>query len=178
MSSIYSRLDKINEELKKVLWLKNKYEVPRLEKIVINVWAWSSLTKWKNTIDEIVNNVSLIAWQKPIVIKTKIAVSNFKLRKWMANGVKVTLRWQRMYNFLDKLVNIVLPRTMDFKWTTKKFDNKWNYSIWIKDVTIFNEVLLDDISRTHWLQVNFSVVNWSKEKTYWLLKKFWIPFKK
>ena len=176
--SIYSNLNKINEELKSELSLKNKNQVPSLEKIVLNVWVWSYLTKWKTSLDDVIENIAAISWQKPLIIKAKLAVSNFKLRKWMSNWVKVTLRWERMYNFLDKLNNLVIPRIMDFRWLSKKFDKKWQYSIWIKDITIFNEINLEDISKTHWLQINFSINNASKENSFALLSKMWLPFKK
>jgi len=176
--SIYSNLNKINGELKKDLSLKNENQVPSLEKITLNVWAWSYLLRWKTSIDDIIENISLISWQKPLIIKAKLAVSNFKLRKWMTNWVKVTLRWERMYNFLDKLINIVLPRVMDFSWLSKKLDKEWQYSIWVKDISIFNELNFEDISKTHWLQINFSIKNASKENSLALLQKIWLPFKK
>jgi len=176
--SIYSNLNKINKELQSELSLKNENQVPSLEKIVLNVWVWTYLTKWKTSIDDVIENIALISWQKPLVIKAKLAVSNFKLRKWMSNWVKVTLRWEKMYNFIDKFINLVLPRLMDFRWLSKKLDKEWQYSIWVKDITIFNEVNLEDISKTHWLQINFSINNASKEKSYALLEKMWLPFKK
>jgi large subunit ribosomal protein L5 len=96
----------------------------------------------------------------------------------MSNWVKVTLRWERMYNFVDKLINLALPRVMDFKWLSKKFDKEWNYSVWIKDISMFNEINLEDISKTHWLQINFSIKNGSRENSLALLQKMWLPFKK
>jgi len=176
--SIYSNLNKINKELKWELSLKNENQIPFLDKIVLNVWVWTYLTKWKTSIDDVIENVSLISWQKPLVIKAKLAVSNFKLRKWMSNWVKVTLRWEKMYNFLDKFINLVLPRVMDFRWLSKKFDKEWQYSVWLKDITIFNEINLEDISKTHWLQINFSIKNASRNNSYALLEKIWLPFKK
>lgn len=176
--STYSNLSKINKELQKELSFKNENQVPSLEKITLNVWVWTYLQRWKTSIDDVIENVSLISWQKPLLIKAKLAVSNFKLRKWMSNWLKVTLRWERMYDFVDKLRNLVLPRIMDFKWLSKKLDKEWQYSVWIKDVTIFNEINLEDISKTHWLQLNFSIKNAWKENSLALLEKIWLPFTK
>jgi len=176
--SIYSNLNKIKKDLQSELSLKNPNEVPSLEKVVLNVWIWSYLNKWKTSIDDVIENISSISWQKPLIIKAKMAVSNFKLRKWMSNWLKVTLRWKNMYNFLDKLINLVLPRVTDFKWLSKKFDKEWNYSIWLKDISVFNEINLEDISKTHWLQINFSIKNSSKDNSFALLEKMWLPFKK
>lgn len=175
--------DKFKKEiigkLKTQLWKKNIYQVPRLEKIVINVWAWTYLTKTWRTIDEIIENLSKITWRKPVVVNTKLSVSNFKLRKWMANGVKVTLRWDAMYNFLEKLITIVLPRIRDFRWIPKKtFDKVWNYSLWVKDITVFPEINLEDISKSHWLQINFSIKSQEKSESFELLKILWLPFEK
>ncbi|MCD5382983.1 50S ribosomal protein L5 [Candidatus Gracilibacteria bacterium] len=176
--SIYSNLNKINEELKSELSLKNKNQVPSLEKIVLNVGVGSYLTKGKTSLDDVIENIAAISGQKPLIIKAKLAVSNFKLRKGMSNGVKVTLRGERMYNFLDKLNNLVIPRIMDFRGLSKKFDKKGQYSIGIKDITIFNEINLEDISKTHGLQINFSINNASKENSFALLSKMGLPFKK
>lgn len=167
-------------ELKKVLWKKNDFEVPRLEKIVVNTWVWSYLQwGWWRSIDDVFENITKITWQKPVIVNSKLAVSNFKLRKWMANWIRVTLRWEKMYNFVEKLTNIALPRVRDFKWTSiKSFDKNWNYTIWLNDVTIFPEIALEDISKTHGLQINFSTSSKDKNWALELLKLLGIPFQK
>jgi large subunit ribosomal protein L5 len=152
-------------KLKEKLWKKNVYEVPKIEKIVINVWIWTYLQRWSwRNAEEVVDNIAKVTWQKPVVINTKLSVSNFKLRKWAPNWVKVTLRWEKMYAFLDKLISIVFPRTRDFRWISKtSFDKDWNYVIWIKDIAVFPEINMEDISKTHWLQINFSINSKWKE---------------
>lgn len=167
-------------KLKKDLWKENDFEVPKLDKLVINVWVWSYLQNWSwRSVDDVVDNITKISWQRPVIVKSKIAVSNFKLRKWMSNWVRVTLRWDVMYNFVEKLVHIALPRVRDFKWVSKKaFDKNWNYTLWISDVTIFPEISLEDISKTHWLQLNFSTSASNKEEAWELLKNLGLPFQK
>lgn len=166
-------------KLKKELWKKNIYQVPKLKKIVINTWIWTYLTRSWRTCEEVVENLTKIFWQKPIVINTKLSVSNFKLRQWMANWVKITLRWEKMFNFFEKLVNVVLPRIRDFRGVSKRtFDKTWNYSLWISDITVFPEINLEDISKTHWLQINFCIDAQEKAEAFELLKNLWLPFEK
>ena len=171
---------KIIQELKIALKRKSIYQVPIINKLVINVWVWTYLLKAKTVVDDVVDNVSKITGQKPIVINSKLAVSNFKLKKWVPNWVKVTLRWKKMFDFIEKLISVWLPRERDFRWISKKsFDDRWNYNLWIKDVTIFPEVELDDISKTHWVQIVFSLANCdNKEDSQKLLKALWLPFEK
>ena len=163
-------IGKLKELLKK--W--NIFEVPELEKIVVNVWVWSYLLKWKTSVDDVVENITKITWQKPIIVNAKLAVSNFKLRKWMPNWVRVTLRWNRMYDFLEKLIKVALPRARDFRWIPKKaFDQMWNYNLWLNDIWVFPEIELDDISKTHWVQITFSVKAKAKNESVELLTALW-----
>lgn len=169
----------ITGQLKELLKKVNIYQVPELKKIVVNVWVWSYLLKWKTSVDDVVDNITKITWQKPTVVNSKLAVSNFKLRKWMPNWVRVTLRWNRMYDFVEKLINVSLPRARDFRWISKKaFDQSWNYNLWLSDVWIFPEIELDDIWKTHWVQITFSVKAQAKDESVELLKALWLPFEK
>lgn len=130
----------VKEKLMKELGIKNPMAIPKLEKIVIN----SGLGEAKNSsdlIDEMVEEMGLIAGQKPVVTKAKKAISNFKIRAGMPIGVKVTLRKERMWYFLDKLINIVLPRVKDFRGITdKSFDGNGNYAFGMNDHTVFPEI--------------------------------------
>lgn len=172
-------LEKVSKDLQKKLWKKNIYQVPRITKITINSWVWTYIARWAwRNISDVVDNITNISGQKAIVIKAKLSVSNFKLRKWMSAWVKVTLRWDKMYWFIDKMTNIVFPRVRDFQWISKKLDKMWNYSIWLKDVSVFPEISLDDIWKTHWIQINFSIDTESKEDSFELLKTLNLPFKK
>ena len=177
--SLAKDITKITGDLKTSLNKKNIYQVPRIKKVIVNVWIWTYLLKWWTTADDIVDNITAITWQMPVVIKSKLAVSNFKLRKWVSNWVKVTLRSKKMYDFLEKLITITFPRERDFRWISKKsFDKSWNYSFGIKDVSVFPEISMDDISKVHWLQITISMDSESKEDSLELLQKIWLPFEK
>lgn len=158
--------------------LKNPHSVPRIKAVVINVGIGSYVVAGKDH-EEIVKNVTTIAGQKPIVIKSKKAISNFKLKINMPSGVVVTLRGKRMYDFLSKLINVVFPRIRDFRGISKKaFDGRGNYSIGIKEHTVFPETYSEDISKIHGLQITIQTTANDNQKALELLEAFGFPFKK
>ncbi len=166
-------------ELQKSLGLTNVMEVPKLEKVVLNMWIWTYVRSWNKDFSSLQEHLALIAGQAPTVRYAKKAISNFKLRAWMPVGLCVTLRGQNMYDFLEKLVDIVLPRVRDFRWVSKKwFDNDWNYNFWIKEHTIFPEVPHDDVMKTHGLQITVKTTANSKEQWRALLEWLGFPFSK
>jgi len=166
----------IAPELKKQLAVKNINAVPRLTKVLINVGIGKMLAGGKDYSD-IEKNITLIAGQKPVVAKAKKAISNFKLRQGMPVGIHATLRGQRMYDFVSKFVNIVLPRTRDFRGiSAKSFDGKGNYSLAIKEHTVFPEINPDDIIKHHGMQVTFVTTAKTNEEGYHLLKAMGFPF--
>ena len=165
--------------LKKNLKITNVMEIPKLEKVVLNMWIWTYIKSWNKDFSPLQEHLKLIAWQEPIVKYATKAISNFKLRAWMPVWLTVTLRWERMYDFLYKLINIVLPRVRDFRWINKKsFDREGNYNFWIKEHSIFLEVPQDDVIKTHWIQI--TVKTTAKDKEAWreLLMLMWFPFSK
>ncbi len=165
--------------LKKELEIENIMEVPRVEKIVLNMWIWTFIRSWNKDYSVLQEHLKLIAWQAPTVRYATKAISNFKLRAWMPVWLSVTLRGDRMYNFLDKLINIVLPRVRDFRWVNKKwFDKQWNYNFWIKEHSIFLEVPQDDVVKTHWIQITVKTTAKSTEAWRELLKAMRFPFSK
>lgn len=169
---------KIVPELQKELNLKNSLAVPRVQKIKINVGIGSYLAGNKDY-DPVVNNIAQITGQKPIVTKARIAISNFKLRADMPTGVTVTLRRNRMYDFLNKLINVVLPRLRDFRGLSKKsFDGHGNYSIGMPEFIVFPEIHPDDIVKTHGVQITIVTNAKDDESAYKLLKAMNFPFKK
>lgn len=175
--------DKYNKdvfpELMKSLWLTNVMEVPKLEKVVLNMWIWTFVRSGNKDFSDLQEHLALIAGQAPTVRYAKKAISNFKLRAWMPVWLCVTLRWENMYDFLDKLVNIVLPRVRDFRWISKKgFDNEGNYNFGIKEHTIFPEVPLSDVMKTHGLQITVKTSATSKEAWRALLTGLGFPFSK
>ena len=170
---------KVIPAVQKALKLKNTNMVPKLDKVVINVGIWSYITRKDKDYSVIVDRVVAITWQKPVIINACKSVSNFKLRQWTPNGIKVTLRWKKMLTFLDRLINIALPRVRDFQWlSNKSFDWNGNYSIGIKDSTIFPEIVVEDMTKMHWLQINISTTAKDNEAAKVLLQNVGIPFKK
>ncbi|MEK7171825.1 MAG: 50S ribosomal protein L5 [Patescibacteria group bacterium] len=170
--------EKIVPQMMQILGVKNPHAVPRIKAIKVNVGIGSHVVAGKDP-EEIVKNVVAITGQKPVVPKSKKAISNFKLKINMPSGVVVTLRGKRMYDFLTKLIHVVFPRIRDFRGISKKsFDNHGNYSIGIKEHTIFPEIRADDVSKIHGLQVTIQTNAGNDKNAFELLKAFGFPFKK
>jgi large subunit ribosomal protein L5 len=168
--------NKIREELLKEGKYSNVMAVPTLEKIVINVGASEATTNGE-VINELVEILTQISGQKPIVTKAKKAVSSFKLRAGMDIGVAVTLRGNRMWDFFDKLVNVVMPRTKDFRGlAVKSFDGAGNYSIGIEDHTVFPEIDANNVRKIQSLQITIVTTAKKDLDAKMLLDKFGFPF--
>ena len=168
----------IRQKLQKQLGLKNINSVPKLEKVKVNIGIGTYMKNNKNY-DEIANNIEMITGQRPVVSKSRIAISNFKLRIGMPVGLSVTLRKQKMYDFMDRLINIVLPRVRDFQGTSpKSFDQKGNYNLGLKDCSVFPELNIEDISKIHGLQITITTTAENPEHGKALLTEMGFPFKK
>lgn len=168
----------IANKVQQALHISNIYAIPRIEKVVINVGMGTYLRTSKDYSD-IVENIKKISGQQPIVTFAKKSISNFKLREKTPIGVKVTLRGKRMYNFIDKLVKMILPRIRDFRGLSKKsFDPRGNYTIGLREVLVFPEVNPDDVNKIHGLEITITTTAQKKEEGYVLLKEFGFPFKK
>ena len=166
-------ISKLTEEFQ----YTNIMAVPKLEKIVLNVGVGESIQD-KKVLVNIVSNMALITGQKPITTKAKKSISNFKLREGMPIGCKVTLRGRIMYEFLDRLVTLALPRTRDFQGVPdKSFDGRGNYTMGIKEHTIFPEIDTDKVTKMHGMDVTFVTSAETDEEAYALLKHFGMPFK-
>ena len=164
----------INKLMSK-LSLKNKHDVPKIIKIVLNMGLGEDASDGKK-IKSCVDDMSLITGQKPIITKFKKSISNFKTRKGSNAGVKVTLRSQKMYEFVDRLVNIALPRIKDFRGLKADgIDNSGNYSFGIKEHIIFPEVNFDKVDKIRGLDITIVTSNTSKKGTLELLKEFNFP---
>ncbi len=170
---------KILLNVQKELGIKNYLASPRLDKVVVAIGIWSLATrKWIKDFSEIENNLKKITWQKPYMILSKRSISNFKLRDWMPSMLKVTLRWQKAYDFLYKVSKIVLPRVRDFEWLLpKSFDKEWWYSFWLKSYDIFPELVPDDVTINVWLQISILTTTKSKDYNKKLLQALWFVFK-
>ena len=157
---------------------KNRMEVPRLEKIVINMGVGEA-TQDKKKVDTAAQEMELIAGQKPVVTKAKKSIAQFKLREGMPIGVKVTLRRERMYEFLDRLVTIALPRVRDFRGLNpKSFDGRGNYAMGLKEQIVFPEINYDRIDKVRGMDVIVTTTAKTDDEARELLRLFNFPFPK
>lgn len=170
--------DTFTKDLKKELKLRNIHEVPKLEKIVINVGLGKAKDE-KRLLEVASNTINKITGQKPVETVAKQSIASFKLREGNKIGLKVTLRDERMYEFADRLINIVLPRLRDFHGVSPKaFDKQGNYNIGLTDQSVFPELTFEDTSTPHGLQVVFVIRANNPEHSRALLEKFGVPFQK
>ena len=175
-------LDKYESEMKKALMEEFKYssimQVPHLEKIVINVGVGDALQDNK-ALDSVVNEIAQITGQHPVVTKAKKSIASFKLREGQGIGCKVTLRGVRMYEFLDRLVTIALPRVRDFRGVSKNsFDGHGNYTLGIKEQLIFPEIDYDKVNKIRGMDIVIVTSAKSDNEAYSLLKLLGMPFHK
>jgi large subunit ribosomal protein L5 len=168
--------EELTPELMKEFSYKSVMQVPRLEKIVLNQGVGKAIAD-KKLIEVAQNELTAIAGQKAIQTLSKKDISNFKLRKKMPIGVKVTLRRDKMYEFLERLISVALPRIRDFNGITAKFDGRGNYTLGITEQIIFPEIDIDKIHSIIGLEVSFVTTAKSDEEGLALLKKFGLPFK-
>ena len=167
----------IRLQLKEKFNLKNIFEVPKLVKIVVNMGVGEAVSDSK-TINKAIEDLSLITGQKPVITKAKKSIAGFKLRKGLNIGCKVTLRKKRMFEFLDRLIFIALPRVRDFKGLSKKsFDGNGNYSIGIKEQIIFPEINYDKVDKIRGMDISITTTTTNQDHAYELLKSFNLPFK-
>ena len=154
------------------LSLKNKHDVPKIDKIILNMGLGEDAADNKK-LKSCVDDMALISGQKPIITKFKKSISNFKTRKGSNAGIKVTLRAHKMYEFIDRLVNIALPRIKDFRGLSSKgIDSSYNYSFGIKEHIVFPEVNFDKVDKIRGLDVTIVTSSKNKEGTLELLKEF------
>jgi large subunit ribosomal protein L5 len=157
---------------------KSVMQIPKLDKVVINVGAGEAKENAK-VIDAIMNDLATITGQKPVVCKAKKSVANFKIREGMPIGVKVTLRSENMYEFVDKLFNVAFPRVRDFRGINgNSFDGKGNYSTGIKEQLIFPEIEYDKIDKVRGMDINFITTAQTDEEAKELLSLLGAPFAK
>ena len=170
--------EEILPELFKEQGYQSIMQVPKVTKIVINVGTGDA-THNSKAIEDVVNELSLIAGLRPVVTLAKGSIASFKLREGMPIGAKVTLRGKKMYQFLDKLINIALPRVRDFRGVSKDaFDGRGNYSLGIKEQIIFPEIDYDKVKKIRGMDITIVTSANKNEDAYALLKKMGMPFKK
>ena len=168
--------ERIAPALMKQFNYSSAMQVPVLKKIVINE-GLGAATQDKKIIDVAINEITAITGQKAVATVSRKDISNFKLRKKMPIGVMVTLRRERMYEFLERLVRVALPRIRDFKGIESMFDGNGNYSLGIKEQIMFPEINIDNIMRLNGMNITFVTTAKTDEEGYALLKEFGLPFK-
>jgi large subunit ribosomal protein L5 len=174
--------EKYTKEIVPNLIAKHNYstimEVPKLEKIVVNMGVGDATGNSK-LLEAAVKDLGLITGQKPVITKAKKSIAGFKLREGQSIGCKVTLRGENMYNFLDKLVSIGLPRVRDFRGVSPKaFDGRGNYTLGIKEQLIFSEIEYDEVVKVRGMDIVFVTTAKSNEEAYDLLSELGVPFRK
>ncbi|XXF80944.1 50S ribosomal protein L5 [Myxococcaceae bacterium GXIMD 01537] len=163
--------------LMKELGLKNPMEVPRLQKIVVNMGLGEALANNK-IMESAVDQLAAITGQKPVVTRARKSIANFKLRQGQAIGCAVTLRGDRMYEFMDRLITVALPRVRDFKGVSPKaFDGKGNYTLGVREQIIFPEINYDQIEKVKGLNISFVTTAQNDEQGLALMRHFGMPFR-
>ena len=168
----------IRDQLQTTLGLANVMEVPRLEKIVLNVGCGDA-TEQRQLIDRVMEDLTIIAGQKPVVTRAKKSIAGFKLREGNAIGVKVTLRGDRMWEFFDRLVSLAIPRIRDFRGLNpRSFDGRGNYTFGVTEQLIFPEIDYDKIDRTRGMDITIVTTARTNAEGKALLDAFGFPFKR
>tara|TARA_Y100001936_G_C16025577_1_gene642292 strand:- start:1006 stop:1545 length:540 start_codon:yes stop_codon:yes gene_type:complete len=170
--------DTIQKSLKEELQLDNVNAVPKLEKIVVNMGVGDA-TADSRRVGEAMEEMEKITGQKPVATRSKKSIAQFKLREDMKIGCKVTLRGERMYEFLDRLVTIAMPRIKDFRGVSpKSFDGRGNYSLGLKEQTIFPEIDFDKVTRARGMDITICTTSSDNDHARALLEKLNVPFRK
>jgi large subunit ribosomal protein L5 len=167
----------IRPRLQKTLGLENSMQIPKLSKIVLNIGVKEAVADSK-TLQIAVDALQLVAGQTPVKTKARKSIAGFKIREGMQIGAMVTLRRRKMYDFLDKLINLSLPVVRDFQGVPAKFDRRGNYNLGIKEWVIFPELDLDTFSKIYGMNISIHTTATTDEQCYELLKEFGMPFKK
>ena len=174
MQSIY--LNEVKTKLAEEFGYKNQMEIPKMQKIAVNVGMGESLTN-KNAIESMLGDLTLITGQKPVVTKAKISIANFNLREGMRVGIKVTLRSKRMWDFWDRLVNLSLPRIRDFRGiSANSFDGNGNYNLGIREHIIFPEIDYGKVDKIRSFQITIATSAKTDQEGYKLLQLLGMPF--
>ena len=179
MSRLFEQYNsEINKSMQEKFQYGNVMEIPKLEKIVINIGVGDAVGNAK-ALEAAVNDLTIISGQKPVITKAKKSIANFKVREGMALGTKVTLRGERMYEFLDKLINAALPRVRDFRGiSATAFDGRGNYALGLKEQLIFPEIEYDQVERVTGMDIIVVTTAKTDEEARELLTQFGMPFEK
>ena len=169
--------DRVRSRLSEQFGFDNPHRVPRLDKIVLNVGLGEASRNAK-LLDSVVDEMTSIAGQKPVITRAKKSIANFNLREGMPVGVRVTLRRDRMYEFLDRLINVALPRVRDFRGlSTRSFDGRGNYTMGVKEQMIFPEVEYDKVEKVHGMDIVLVTSTDKDDEALALLREMGMPFR-
>ncbi|HSH44792.1 MAG TPA: 50S ribosomal protein L5 [Longimicrobiales bacterium] len=169
--------ERVSDRLMEEFSLENRYRVPRIEKVIINVGMGEAARNPK-ALDAVVEELGQITGQKPLVTRARKSISNFGLREGMPVGAKVTLRRTRMYEFLDRLINVALPRVRDFRGIpTRSFDGRGNYTLGVKEQVIFPEIEYDQVDQVHGMDIVVVTTTEKDDEAYALLREMGMPFR-
>ena len=169
--------ERVSPQLMEEFDLENPYRVPRIEKIVVNVGMGEAADNPK-ILDTVVEELGAITGQKPVVTRARRSISNFGIRENMPVGAKVTLRRERMYEFLDRLINVALPRTRDFRGVpTRSFDGRGNYTLGVKEHVVFPEIDYDEVDEVHGMDVVIVTTTEKDDEAFALLRGMGMPFR-
>ena len=169
--------DKVVEALRQEFNYPNPMMIPRLSKIVVNMGVGQAVEN-KNRMDAAVKDLTAITGQKPLIRKARVAVSGFRLRIGYAVGVAVTLRGARMWEFLDRLITLAMPRIRDFRGVPKKFDGRGNYTMGLSEQSVFPEIQLDKVEFVQGMDISFVTTAETDQEGFALLKALGMPFQK
>ena len=169
--------DKVKDALRKEFDYPNPMMIPRLSKIVVNMGVGQAVEN-KNRMDAAVKDLTAITGQKPLIRKARVAVSGFRLRIGYAVGVAVTLRGARMWEFLDRLITLAMPRIRDFRGVPKKFDGRGNYTMGLSEQSVFPEIQLDKVEFVQGMDISFVTTAETDQEGFALLKALGMPFQK
>jgi len=169
--------DKVVETLRQEFNYPNPMMIPRLSKIVVNMGVGQAVEN-KNRMDAAVKDLTAITGQKPLIRKARVAVSGFRLRIGYAVGVAVTLRGARMWEFLDRLITLAMPRIRDFRGVPKKFDGRGNYTMGLSEQSVFPEIQLDKVEFVQGMDITFVTTAETDQEGFALLKALGMPFQK
>ncbi len=169
--------ERVSPRLMEEFELENPFRVPRIEKTVVNVGMGEASNNPK-VLDTVVDELAAITGQKPVVTKARKSISNFGIRENMPVGAKVTLRRARMYEFLDRLINVAMPRMRDFRgMPMRSFDGRGNYSIGVKEHVVFPEIDYDEVDEVHGMDIVLVTTTEKDDEAYALLREMGMPFR-
>lgn len=179
MNRLHEKYDKeIKSSLQKELSV-GAMQIPKLVKVVLNMGLGREAVANSNVIEKAADQLGLISGQKPVITKARKAIATFKLREGQPIGVSVTLRGDKMYSFVDRLINVVLPRVRDFQGVkTESFDKQGNYSLGLTEQSLFPEIDISKVDKVRGLEVTFTIKSEGRDDSYKFLEKLGMPFKK